>query len=33
MEHTAEWKIRLYLFGHDTGSTAHAVLETGANTA
>ena len=32
MEHTAEWKIRLYLFEHDTGSTARAVLETGANT-
>jgi hypothetical protein len=32
MEHTAEWKIKLYLFEHDTGSTAHAVLETGVNT-
>jgi hypothetical protein len=32
VEHTAEWTIRLYLFEHDTGSTAHAVLETGVTT-
>jgi hypothetical protein len=32
MEHTAEWKIKLYLFEHDSGSTAQVVLDTGANT-
>jgi hypothetical protein len=32
MEHTAEWKIKLYLFEHDNGSTAQVVLDTGANT-
>ena len=32
MEHTAEWKIKLYLFEHDNGSTAKVVLDTGANT-
>ena len=32
MEHTAEWKIKLFLFEHDNGSTAQVVLDTGANT-
>jgi nicotinate phosphoribosyltransferase len=31
MEHTAEWKMKLYLFEHDNGSTAEVVLDTGAN--
>ena len=31
MEHTAEWKVKLYLFEHDNGSTAQVVLDTGAN--
>lgn len=31
MEHTAEWKMRLYLFEHGNGSTARVVLDTGAN--
>jgi nicotinate phosphoribosyltransferase len=32
MDHTAEWKIKLFLFEHDNGSTAQVVLDTGANT-
>jgi len=32
MEHTAEWDIRMFLFQHDTYSTARVVLDTGANT-
>ncbi len=34
MEHTAEWKIRLYLYEHDENDStvAEVVLETGANT-
>ena len=32
MEHTAEWKIKLFLFEHDNGSTAQVVLDTGVTT-
>ena len=32
MKHTAEWKLKLFLFEHDNGSTAQVVLDTGANT-
>jgi hypothetical protein len=32
MEHTAEWKIRLYLYEHDEDTTvARVVLDTGSN--
>jgi len=32
MEHTAEWKIKLFLFEHENGSTAQVVLDTGVTT-
>lgn len=32
MEHTAEWKIKLFLFEHENGSTAKVVLDTGVTT-
>lgn len=32
MEHTAEWKIQLFLFEHENGSTAKVVLDTGVTT-
>ena len=32
MDHTAEWKIKLFLFEHDNGSTAEVVLDTGVTT-
>lgn len=32
MEHTAEWKIKLFLFELENGSTAQVVLNTGVST-